>query len=150
MNELLQELYREVIVDHGRRPRNFKKLEPCTHSLEGFNPLCGDKLTVYLTVDNDQIQDVTFEGAGCAISMASASLMTEMLKGQSVEKAHEFFQAFRTLVTQDDAEIDEQQLGKLIALAGVKAYPMRVKCATLAWHTLEGALNNSDDTITTE
>lgn len=135
----LRELYQEMIIDHGRRPRNFGVLAPATHSADGHNPLCGDQLTVYLDIDAGKtIRDIKFEGQGCAISMASASLMTEALKGKSIAEAETLFAGFHDLVM--DQVKTPADLGKLAVLAGVKEYPTRVKCATLAWHTLHAAL----------
>lgn len=143
----LRELYQEVIVDHNRRPRNFRRIEPATRQLEGFNPLCGDRLTVYLTLDGDTITDVAFEGSGCAISVASASLMTEALVGKPVAEAERLFDAVHDLMTgQGDTPLE----GKLAVLGGVKDYPSRVKCATLAWHTLAGALHGDREPVKTE
>lgn len=147
----LRDLYQEVIFDHNRRPRNFHALEHANRQVEGFNPLCGDKLTVYLFVDeHDVIQDVAFQGTGCAISMASASLMTEAVKGRKADDAEALFQGFHDLVTKDSGAPEEATLGKLVVFGGVRDYPARVKCATLAWHTLHAALHNTTQTITTE
>ncbi len=138
----LADLYKDLIVDHNKSPRNFGRLDQATHTADGFNPLCGDKLTVYMNVgDDDRINEVTFEGAGCAISIASASLMTEHLKGRTLSEAQEVFDAMHTLLTDADAEVDQAALGKLAALSGVRAYPSRVKCATLCWHTVNSALS---------
>lgn len=143
----LRELYQEVIVDHNRRPRNFRRIEPATRKLEGFNPLCGDRLTVYLTLDGETISDVAFEGSGCAISVASASLMTEALIGKPVAEAERLFESVHDLMTgQGDTALE----GKLAVLGGVKDYPSRVKCATLAWHTLVGALHGDNEPVKTE
>lgn len=143
----LRELYQEVIVDHNRSPRNFRRVDAATRKLEGFNPLCGDRLTVYLTLDGDTIADVAFEGSGCAISVASASLMTEALIGKPVAEAERLFDAVHDLMTgQGDTPLE----GKLAVLGGVKDYPSRVKCATLAWHTLAGALHGADAPVKTE
>ena len=143
----LRDLYQEVILDHNRRPRNFGPLPAANRSAEGHNPLCGDRVTVYLDVEGDRIQDVSFEGAGCAISTASASLMTEALKGRSLEEARTLFHGFHELVTKGD---EGEDLGKLAVFTGVREYPMRVKCATLAWHTLMAALDAKDQPVTTE
>ena len=144
----LRELYQQVIVDHNRNPRNFKTLEePCSHA-EGHNPLCGDKVTVYVQVEDDVIQDVSFQGDGCAISVASASLMTEHLKGKSLSQEKELFKSVHNALTVKDSEIDLMQFGKLGVLANVKNFPMRVKCATLCWHTLEAALANQEAATT--
>jgi nitrogen fixation protein NifU and related proteins len=144
----MQELYRELIIDHGRHPRNFSCLENATHTKEGFNPLCGDQLTVYLLEEAGVIRDVQFQGVGCAISVASASLMTEALKGKTVTATNLLFEKFHQLVTGNS--VDEQDLGKLKALAGVAQYPARVKCATLSWHTVIAALQNSPTLVSTE
>ena len=146
----LQDLYQEVIVDHNRSPRNFGKLDDADITLEGFNPLCGDKLTLYLKTSGNQIEDVHFDGSGCAISVASASLMTEAMKGKTIEQAHELFEQFHSMVTSDENEIDAEKLGKLAALAGVKEYPSRIKCATLCWHTLNSALSGEQQPVSTE
>ena len=143
----LRDLYQEVILDHNRRPRNFGPLPAANHRAEGNNPLCGDRVTVYLDVEGDRIRDVSFEGAGCAISTASASLMTEALKGRSVEEARHLFHGFHELVTKGD---EGEDLGKLAVFTGVREYPMRVKCATLAWHTFLAALDTQDQPVTTE
>ncbi len=145
----LQDLYKDLIIDHNKSPRNFRRLEPSTHDSEGFNPLCGDKLHVYLTVQGDTIEDVTFEGAGCAISIASASLMTEHLKGKPLEQARALFEDMHALLTDNDGP-DGASLGKLGALAGVRQYPTRVKCATLCWHTLISALDGNRQGASTE
>jgi len=144
----LRELYQEVIIDHGRRPRNFCACDAANCIKEGYNPLCGDKLTVYLVTDGDVVKDASFQGSGCAISIASASLMTEAVKGMPVDEVKQLFKAFHQLVTDKDVENDI--LGKLQVLAGVHEFPMRVKCATLAWHTLVAALDNSEEQVTTE
>ena len=135
----LTDLYQEVILDHNRRPRNFHAIAGATHSAEGYNPLCGDRLTLYLQIDGDRIADVAFEGSGCAISKASASLMTEAVKGRTLTEATELFARFHQMVTTEPDEPVED-LGKLSALAGVREFPVRVKCASLAWHTLRAAL----------
>ncbi len=141
----LQALYQEVIIDHSRKPRNFCECNSATHHAEGYNPLCGDKLKLFLEIKNDVIENVCFKGEGCAISTASASLMTEALKGKTIDAAKHLFQQFHHLVTEDD---NVEDLGKLIILAGVREFPMRVKCATLAWHTLLAALNHKQNTTT--
>lgn len=147
----LRDLYQEVIFDHNRRPRNFRALPNANRRVEGFNPLCGDRLTLYLVVDeHDIIQDVSFQGTGCAISTASASLMTEAVKGKKVGEAERLFEGFHDLITKDTGEAAEASLGKLVVLGGVRDYPARVKCATLAWHTLHAALGNTAETVTTE
>lgn len=144
----LQDLYQELIIDHGRQPRNFKKLSNATTHKEGLNPLCGDRLTLFLRVENEVIVDASFEGAGCAISMASASLMTESLKHKTIAEGKQLFEAFHHMVT--GHAYRENALGKLIVLKGVCDYPMRVKCATLAWHTMIAALENETGNVSTE
>jgi nitrogen fixation protein NifU and related proteins len=139
MNDL-RDLYQEVILDHNRRPRNFGPLAAANHQAEGDNPLCGDKVSVLLDVEDGRIQDIAFQGVGCAISMASASLMTEALKGQTVEEARRLFHVFHDLLTTGAGE-SSPELGKLAVFTGVREFPMRVKCATLAWHTLLAALS---------
>jgi nitrogen fixation NifU-like protein len=138
----LNDLYRDVILDHNRRPRNFGVLEPADASVEGFNPMCGDRLTVRLKLDGDKISDIRFEGQGCAISTASASLMTEAVKGSTRAQALRLFERVHQLLT-DDAAPPADELGKLAALSGVRAYPARVKCASLCWHTLASALHST-------
>ena len=149
MNGELRELYQEYVLDHGRRPRNFRHPEGATHSAEGYNPLCGDKISVKVVVEGDVIADIGFQGAGCAISTASASTMTEALKGKTVREARDLFGAFLSMV-KGDTEPDEEVLDTLAAFAGVAEFPMRVKCATLAWHTLTAALEGSGEPVTTE
>jgi nitrogen fixation NifU-like protein len=147
----LRELYQEVILDHNRKPRNCRPMENPTGKAEGHNPLCGDNVTIYLDVQDGVIRDVSFEGSGCAISKSSASLMTSVLKGKTVEEAEALFQRFHELVTSDPTrEPDVEGLGKLAVFAGVREYPVRVKCASLAWHTLHAALLQSAATVTTE
>jgi nitrogen fixation NifU-like protein len=138
----LNDLYRDVIIDHNRHPRNFGAMEPADATMEGFNPLCGDRLTVRLKMAGDRIADIRFEGQGCAISTASASLMTEAVKGHSRAEALALFDRVHRLLTDDDAPND--QLGKLAALSGVREFPARVKCASLCWHTLASALQSAD------
>ena len=144
----LKELYRDVILDHNRHPRNFGPLEDANHHAEGNNPLCGDRLKLYLKVENDVVKEASFEGAGCAISTASASLMTESLKGKTREEALRLIDKFHTLLTTDTPA--SKDLGKLVVFCGVRDYPARVKCATLAWHTLKSALNGTGEVATTE
>ncbi len=146
----LKDLYQEVIVDHNRSPRNFGKMESPDRTLEGFNPLCGDRLTLYVKLQNQQIDEISFDGSGCAISVASASLMTDAMKGKSIAEAEKIFENFHVLVTTDGEEADMDKLGKLAALAGVREYPTRVKCATLCWHTLHSILEGDDEVISTE
>ncbi|AHE67821.1 Fe-S cluster assembly sulfur transfer protein SufU [Legionella oakridgensis] len=145
----LRELYQEIIIDHNRNPRNHHEMANPTCQAKGFNPLCGDKVTIYVQLKDNVIQDISFLGCGCAISQASASLMTDVLRGKSVEEAHELFRRFHHMVTiaEDPAP---QSMDKLTVLAGVRAFPARVKCATLAWHTLESALKQEETTVTTE
>ena len=145
----LRELYQEIIIDHNRNPRNHHAMEHPTCQARGFNPLCGDKLTVYVQVENNLVQDISFVGCGCAISQASASLMTDAMKGKTVAEAHQIFERFHTMLTSDDT-IPDLALDKLTVLAGVRAFPARVKCATLAWHTLEAALKKDADPVCTE
>jgi nitrogen fixation NifU-like protein len=147
----LSDLYQEVILDHNRRPRNYGSLAGADRQAHGHNPLCGDRLTVYLRVDGDVIRDVQFEGSGCAISKASASLMTEAIKGRSAQDALALFDRMQTMLTTPiDQAVDESSFGKLASLAGVREFPMRVKCATLAWHTLKAALAADSHTAETE
>jgi len=137
----LSELYQQVILDHNKKPRNFHKLENANRSAEGFNPLCGDHLNVYLHVEDDQVKDVSFEGSGCAISKASASMMTQAVKGRTKAEAESLFDEFHRMATGElDEENDPNQLGKLKIFAGVRDFPARVKCATLSWHTMRAAL----------
>jgi nitrogen fixation protein NifU and related proteins len=136
----LQSLYQEIILEHCKRPRNFGPLAGAARSAEGYNPLCGDKVRVWVELDGDRVERATFEGAGCAISTASASLLTEAVAGRTVAEARELFRHVHAMLTTEGAT-DEAVLGKLMALGGVRAYPMRVKCATLAWHTLQAALD---------
>jgi nitrogen fixation protein NifU and related proteins len=150
----LRELYQDIILDHGRRPRNFRAIAHPTHKAQGHNPLCGDRVTVYLALDGDRIADLSFEGRGCAISTAAASLMTEVLKGKTVAEANELFAHFRARVM-GDAEPPLaapllEEMDRLEPLTGVKAYPARVKCATLSWHALEAALEGGAATVKTE
>jgi nitrogen fixation NifU-like protein len=145
----LRELYQETILDHGRRPRNFHKLEHPTHEADGDNPLCGDKIHLYVELDGDVVRDISFEGAGCAISTASASLMTEALKGKKITEAMALFHRVHDSVMGKDGGDNGVELGKLAVFEGVREYPLRVKCATLAWHTLKTALEG-DGTATTE
>jgi len=145
----LGELYQQIILDHNRKPRNFQKLADANRTAEGFNPLCGDQIQLYVKVEDDQIRDIGFQGSGCAISRASASLMTSALKGKSAGEAEELFQRFHRLVTTDE-ESDAAALGKLAVFSGVREFPARVKCASLAWHTLRAALQGQRDKVTTE
>ena len=149
MTQQLRELYQEVILDHSKNPRNFRELDGASHDAKGHNPLCGDRLSLYLLVADGVIQDAAFKGAGCAISTASASMMTEALKGKTEEEAEKMFGIFHEAVT-GDKEIDADALGKLAVFAGVREFPVRVKCATLAWHTLKAALSNDESDASTE
>ena len=144
----LDELYREVILDHNRRPRNFRVIDGGRRA-EGFNPLCGDHLTVYVRLDHGVIADVSFQGSGCAISKASASLMTESVKGHTIDNARALFDQFHEMITAP-ADGSVERLGKLAALAGVRRFPIRVKCASLAWHTLRAAIDARDEMVSTE
>lgn len=147
----LRDLYQEVILDHNRHPRNFGTLEDATRTAEGYNPLCGDRLTLYLKLDGDRILDVRFTGQGCAISKASASLMTDSLKGRTLAEAEQLFQSFHDMVTAGPGgSADTSKLGKLAVLAGVAEFPARVKCASLAWHTLHAALHDEPAVASTE
>jgi nitrogen fixation NifU-like protein len=148
---LLRELYQEVILDHNKSPRNFRKMDDATKRIEGHNPLCGDHYTIYVKMDGDTIRDVSFDGAGCAISKASASVMSSMVKGKTKAEAEKLFQDFHKLVRgQLNPDENLEQLGKLAAFAGVSEFPVRVKCASLAWHTLHAALSEEVQTVTTE
>ena len=148
----LRELYQEMILDHNRNPRNFGKLEDADQSAEGYNPLCGDRETVYVRVEEDVLKDVGFRGTGCAISTASASMMTESLKGKTREEAEALFERFHDLITGSDGRTDASRadLGKLTVFSGVREFPVRVKCATLPWHTMKAALVGEDRTVSTE
>ena len=150
-----RDLYQEVILDHGKSPRNFRRIEDATCLAHGNNPVCGDTLVIYLTLNGDEdIQDVTFQGQGCAISVASASMMTESLKGKTVTEAKRLFEGFHDMCTKDDFDIsqlsdfDEDALERLVMLSGVKEFPIRVKCATLAWHTMQAAISGEQVTST--
>jgi nitrogen fixation NifU-like protein len=150
MNDELKEIYQQVILDHNKSPRNFRKIDPSTHSSEGLNPLCGDHVFIYLDVKDGIIQDISFEGNGCAISKSSASIMTAELKGKTVDEAEKIFNSFHEMVTgklTDEEEIEN--LGKLSVFQGVRDFPVRVKCASLAWHTMHAALH-SETVVTTE
>jgi nitrogen fixation NifU-like protein len=145
----LKDLYRDVILDHNRHPRNFGRLEPADAHADGHNPLCGDRLSVFVKMDGDRIADLRFEGKGCAISTASASLMTEAVKGKDKAAIGQLFEKVHTLLTQQDAAAGAE-LGKLAALSGVREFPSRVKCASLCWHTLNAALDRGASTVSTE
>lgn len=144
----MRELYQEVILDHHKKPRNYRRMECANRAAEGSNPLCGDQVTVYLNVEDGIVKDVSFQGLGCAIFTASASMMTQSLKGKTVEEARQIFEGFHRLVTGEAPEGVE--LGKLEAFSGVCEFPVRIKCATLAWHTLKAALEGEDEVVSTE
>ena len=146
----LSELYQEILLEHNSKPRNFRQLDQATQSAQGYNPLCGDDITVFLSVADGVITDVAFRGTGCAISRASASMMTESVKGQTLGKASELFEEFHRMMTEPDADLDYDTLGDLECLAGVIEFPTRIKCAILAWHTLRAAMEDRGDTVTTE
>jgi len=147
----LRDLYQEMLLDHHKRPRNYGKLDGANRRAQGYNPLCGDKVTVYLLLRGDVIENIAFEGSGCAICTASSSLMTELLKGKNLGEAETIFGVFHDLVTSDpDSDVDAKALGKLAIFAGVREFPVRIKCATLAWHTMRAALTESDQSVTTE
>jgi nitrogen fixation protein NifU and related proteins len=147
----LRDLYQEVILEHSKAPRNFRQLQNANHHAEGFNPLCGDRFTVYVDLEGDAIRDISFQGSGCAISKASASMMTQSVKGRTKQEADALFESFRRLVTgQPSAGSGQPELGKLTVFSGVSEYPMRVKCATLAWHTLRAALQGEREAVSTE
>ena len=151
----LKQLYQDIILEHGKSPRNLGKCEGYSHEAEGYNPLCGDKVHVYLKSDNEKkVESLTFEGEGCAISLASASIMTELIKGKSFEETKEIMDAFLNMIKKTSEirsnHLDEDQKTKLMSLSGVKQFPMRVKCATLSWHTLVSAIENKKEEINTE
>ena len=148
----LRGLYQEVILDHSKKPRNYRVLEGADHHAEGYNPLCGDRVTIYVKLENDRISDISFQGSGCAISTSSASLLTETLKGKTIEEADALFEKFHALVTGEanGSHAGDVPLGKLAVFSGVAEFPLRVKCATLAWHTLRSALHEGHGRVTTE
>jgi nitrogen fixation NifU-like protein len=147
----LRELYQEVILDHNKSPCNFRKLEAANRMAEGYNPLCGDRVTVYLHMEGDVIQDISFQGAGCAISKASASVMTSALKGKSIAEAQALFEKFHRMVTRGGcASVDPLDLDAFGAFSGVREFPLRVKCASLAWHTLRAAMDGKEATVSSE
>lgn len=151
MDAELKELYQQVILDHNKSPRNFGKLEHANHSAEGYNPLCGDKVNVYIQLENDVVKDISFQSSGCAISRASASLMSSELKGKTREEAEKIFNQFHDLIIGNlDEEKSFEELGKLAVFSGVKDFPSRAKCATLPWHTMLNALHNKDEKVSTE
>lgn len=144
-------LYEQVILDHNKNPRNFHAIEPCDHKVDGYNPLCGDQYTIYLQIDGDTITDISFTGAGCAISKSSASLMTSTLKGKTIQEAEALFTLFHRMLTSDPGTpIDEKEMGKLRVFRGVREFPVRIKCATLPWHTLAAAIEGRNTPVTTE
>ena len=145
----LRQLYQEVILDHNKTPRNFRKLEGANRSAEGYNPLCGDKVTVYLTLEDDVVKDISFQGSGCAISTASASMITTSLKGKTTAEVEALFQKFHYMVT-GQPDPDLSNLGNLAVFSGVCEFPIRVKCASLAWHTLHAALEGKQEPVSTE
>ena len=146
----LSDLYQEILLEHNNKPRNFRKLDDASTTAEGYNPLCGDQITLYLKLAGDVVEDVSFQGVGCAISRASASMMTQSIKGKSLDEAYVIFNAFHEMITHPDIEPDYDTLGDLETLAGVNEYPTRIKCAILAWHTMRSALNNDGEMVTTE
>jgi nitrogen fixation NifU-like protein len=146
----LRELYQEVILEHSKAPRNYRELETANHRAQGYNPLCGDHFTVYLDLEGDSIRDISFQGSGCAISKASASLMTQSLKGKTRAEAEILFNQFHKLVTGQPSNGSRAELGKLAVFSGVSEFPVRVKCATLAWHALHAAMRGKQETVSTE
>jgi len=146
----LRELYQQLILDHSKKPRNFRKLEGANRTADGHNPLCGDEITLYLQVEDDVIRGIGFQGSGCAISRASASMMTDSVKGKTRAEAQRLFERFHDLVTGENEGRDPADLGKLAVFSGVKEFPVRVKCATLSWHTLRAALEGKGETVSTE
>jgi nitrogen fixation protein NifU and related proteins len=150
VDDAMRELYQDTILEHNKRPRNFHAIPDATARQEGFNPLCGDRLTLYLKVEDDRIADAGFQGNGCAISTSSASLMTEAVKGKTVAEAHALFDGFRRLVTREGPPPGKEDVGKLLVFSGVGEFPARVKCATLCWHTLEAALQGKKEKVSTE
>jgi nitrogen fixation NifU-like protein len=147
----LRELYQELIIDHSKRPRNFKVLETANRKLEGYNPLCGDKITLFLELEHNRVKNVSFQGSGCAISTASASVLTESIKGKTLAEVEALFEVFHQMVIgKPPAAGNAPELGKLAVFSGVSEFPARVKCATLAWHTLHAALQGTGETVSTE
>ena len=146
----LRDLYQEMILDHNKNPRNFRVLEHANHTAEGFNPLCGDRLKLYLTIDLDHIKDIGFQGSGCAISKASASMMTDSIKGKTTQEAEVIFQEFHQMLSGKNPDTNPSKLGKLSVFSGVSEFPVRVKCATLAWHTLKAGMETSGKVVSTE
>jgi nitrogen fixation NifU-like protein len=150
MSSDLQDLYQELVIDHSKRPRNFRTMADSTAHADGYNPLCGDRVSVFLKMDGDRVVDASFQGSGCAISTSSASLLTEALKGKTRAEAEAIFGAVHKLVTEGSAGADQAKLGKLVVFSGVSKYPARVKCASLAWHTMRAALEGEQKTSTEE
>jgi nitrogen fixation protein NifU and related proteins len=150
MDDAMRDLYQEVILEHNKRPRNFRAIEAPDRRQEGFNPLCGDRLTLYLKLDGDKVTDVSFQGNGCAISTSSASLMTDAVKGKTKAEAERLFDAFHRLVTRSGPAPTKDEVGKLLVFAGVGEFPARVKCASLCWHTLKAALDGRQEKVSTE
>jgi nitrogen fixation NifU-like protein len=146
----IRELYQQVILDHNKNPRNYREMADATATVDGYNPLCGDHYTIFLKMDGPTIQEVSFTGSGCAISKASASVMSSTVKGKSKDEAEELFEVFHHLVTGDTSELSAADLGRLAAFSGVSEFPARVKCASLAWHTLKSALEGKEEKISTE
>ena len=146
----LRDLYQDVILEHSKAPRNYREIAAANHKAEGYNPLCGDRFTVYLDMEGDSIRDISFQGSGCAISKASASMMTQIVKGKTKAEAEQLFDRFHKLVTGHAPANGEAELGKLAVFSGVSEFPVRVKCATLAWHTLHAALEGKQEAISTE
>jgi nitrogen fixation protein NifU and related proteins len=146
----LRQLYQQIILDHNKNPRNFRANDHAQHRADGNNPLCGDRVTLYVNLDGDHIAEICFQGSGCAISKASASLMTEILMGKSVEEAEAMFEAFNTMVSQPDSDAEFNEMGSLAVFSGLRQFPARIKCATLPWFAMLAALHNQQDPITTE
>ena len=146
----LSDLYQEILLEHNSKPRNFRKVDDPSSTAEGYNPLCGDQITLYLKVVENVVEDVGFQGVGCAISRASASMMTQSIKGKTLDEANGVFDAFHSMIIHPDEEPDYDTLGDLETLAGVNEYPTRIKCAILAWHTMRSALSGEGDAVTTE
>ncbi len=146
----LSDLYQEILLEHNSKPRNFRKVEDASRTAEGYNPLCGDQITLYLKLVDGVVEDVGFQGVGCAISRASASMMTQSIKGKSLDEANVIFGAFHDMITRPDAEPDYEILGDLETLAGINEYPTRIKCAIIPWHTMRSALSGEGEKVTTE
>jgi nitrogen fixation NifU-like protein len=146
----LTDLYQEILLEHNSKPRNYRKLDDATNSAEGYNPLCGDQYTVYLKLDRGVVQDIGFQGSGCAISKASASMLTQQIKGMTVEQAQNLFHEVHRMLTEPGAPLDSDLLDELETLSGVSAYPTRIKCAVLVWHTLLAALEGKQEVVVTE